>query len=69
MYYYVSGELIKTDGSCAIIDNHGIGYSLSVSANTLRALDGNNQVKLYTYFSVREDAQELFGFYTEEELS
>lgn len=69
MYYYISGELIKTDASTAVVDNNGIAYLMNVSVNTLRALDGKDKVKLYTYFSVREDAQELFGFYSEEELS
>lgn len=69
MYYYISGELIKTDASTAIVDNNGIAYLMNVSVNTLRALDSKDKVKLYTYFSVREDAQELFGFYSEEELS
>ncbi|MCI8589462.1 MAG: Holliday junction branch migration protein RuvA [Clostridiales bacterium] len=68
MYYYISGKLTKTGSNYAVIDNHGIGYLLSVSVNTLRHIDGTAEVKLFTYLSVREDAQELFGFYSEEEL-
>ncbi len=69
MYYYISGELIKTDSSCAVIDNNGIAYVLSASVNTLSAISTKDKVKLYTYLSVKEDAHELFGFYTEDELS
>lgn len=68
MYYYISGKLAKTGSSYAVIDNGGIGYLLSVSVNTLRHIEGETEVKLFSYLSVREDAQELFGFYSEEEL-
>jgi len=43
----------------------------SVSANTegrLASFEGKT-VKLYTYLSVREDAMEIFGFFTEEEMA
>lgn len=68
MYYYISGDLVKTDLTSAVIDNNGIAYLFSVSASTLRAIAGKDKVRLYTYFSVREDAQELYGFVKEEEL-
>ena len=69
MYYYISGSLALTGTDYAVIDCTGVGYKLTVSANTLSKLSGKvgEFVKLYSYFSVREDAQELFGFYTEEE--
>ncbi len=69
MYYYISGTLIMARLSTAVIDAGGVGYRLTVSATTLGKLSGKEgqNAKLYTYFSVREDAQELFGFYTEEE--
>ena len=37
--------------------------------NTQKNLALGSEAKLYTYLSVREDAMELFGFYTEEELN
>ncbi len=69
MYYYISGTLALTTPTFAVIDCAGVGYKLTISANTLSKLAGkdNTKVKLYTYFSVREDAQELYGFFTEEE--
>jgi len=68
MYYYISGKLAKTGSNFAVIDNQGVGFLLSVSVNTLRHIEGETEVKLFSYLSVREDAQELFGFYSEEEL-
>ena len=69
MFYYVKGELVMTDPQSAVVDCGGVGYKLTVSMNTLlRLTELGNKVCLYTHFSVREDAVELFGFYDTEEL-
>ncbi len=69
MYYYISGTLALLSLSTAVIDAGGVGYRLTVSSNTFSALAGKegSPAKLFTYFSVREDAMELFGFADEEE--
>ncbi len=69
VYYYFSGILAMVEPDFAVVDCAGVGYKLTVSSQTLGKLSGKvgENVKLYSYFSVREDAEELFGFYTEEE--
>lgn len=70
MFYYLKGELVLTEPSAAVVDCGGVGYKLTVSTNTLAKLTVlGEKVCLYTYFYVREDAVELFGFYSLEELS
>lgn len=73
MFYYLSGSLAHREAGLAVIDCGGVGYKLTVSQNTLAELDRvstrSDKVKLFTYMAVREDDVELFGFYTEEELS
>ena len=71
MYYYIRGELVYTDQNTAVIDAGGVGYLLNISAATLGNLAGKtgSEVKLFTYLSVKEDAMELYGFYTNEELT
>lgn len=70
MFYYIKGELVMTDYQTAVIDCGGVGYKLTISGTTLGHLTENGKtVCLYTYMSVREDAVELFGFYSTEELS
>ena len=70
MFYYVKGTLVTTDPQSAVVDCGGVGYKLTISGNTLSHLTENGKtVCLYTYMSIREDAVELFGFYTLEELS
>lgn len=71
MFYYLKGMLAKLTEGTAVIDCSGVGYMCAVSAMTeqkLAASEGK-AVKLFTYLSVREDAMELFGFFSEEELS
>lgn len=71
MFYYLCGTLAKLSPGTAVIDCGGVGYMCSVSAHTevkLTSYEGKT-VKLFTYLSVREDAMEIFGFFTEEELA
>ncbi len=58
------------DGSTAVIDCGGVGYQLTVSLLTADALSAHlgSEVKLLAHLQVREDAMELFGFYSQEEL-
>ena len=73
MFYYISGGLALLDINTAVVDAGGVGYRLTVSQTTYNALprpaQPMPQVRLYTYMAVREDAVELFGFSTVEELS
>jgi Holliday junction DNA helicase RuvA len=70
MFYYIKGTLVYTDFSSAVIDTGGVAYKMTVSTSTLQQISClKNDVKLYTYMAVREDAVDLFGFYTLEELS
>lgn len=71
MYYHVNGELCLTENHTAVIDCGGVGYKLTVSNTTLAAISHKlgEKVKLYTYLAVREDAMELFGFYSVQEHS
>lgn len=67
MYYSVRGEVINLGPGVAVIECGGVGYKCFTTVNTQKNLSIGSDAKLYTYLSVREDAMELFGFYTEEE--
>ena len=71
MFYHLQGELCLADATQAVVDCGGVGYQVTISANTANALSGSlgQKVKLFTYLAVREDGVELFGFRTREELS
>lgn len=71
MIYHLNGTLeLCEEGSC-VIDCGGVGYKLFISDNTYTAVVGQvgNKMKLLTYLQVREDAVELYGFKTNDELS
>lgn len=71
MYYYINGELVLAEPNTAVVDAGGVGYKMTISGNTLGKLAGKNgsKVRLYTHLAVREDAMELYGFASLEELS
>jgi len=59
----VRGVLAEKDASQCVIETAGIGYRVSVSSHTARALPDEGQpVFLHTHQVVREDAVQLFGF-------
>ncbi|MCD8096162.1 MAG: Holliday junction branch migration protein RuvA [Ruminococcus sp.] len=68
MIYSVSGRLVHTETELAVVECGGVGYACKTTFNTLQQISGEENVQLYTYMSVREDAVELFGFAQREEL-
>lgn len=69
MYQYIKGQLTEVKPTGITVENNGIGYHMLV-ANPFRLEQYiNTEVKLYTEFIVREDAQLLYGFMAEEEKS
>ena len=70
MFYYLNGPLVYCDPQTAVIDCGGVGYRLTISANTANALQGKMHLptKLLTHLAVREDGVELFGFAEQTEL-
>ncbi|MCI8610952.1 MAG: Holliday junction branch migration protein RuvA [Clostridiales bacterium] len=74
MIYCLTGELLELDALAmtAVIDCCGVGYKVAVTGNTLTKLSqpaaAKEKTRLYTYMAVREDAVELYGFYTTEEM-
>ncbi|MDR1330360.1 MAG: Holliday junction branch migration protein RuvA [Oscillospiraceae bacterium] len=67
MFYYLEGNVALTDGNIAVIDVGGAGYKCHVTAATLARVLPGKRAKLYTYCNIREDAFDIFGFYTTEE--
>jgi Holliday junction DNA helicase RuvA len=64
----IAGLLLEKGEDFAVVDVHGVGYLLHLSAATLLQLPPRGEpVALRTLTHVREDALDLFGFLTEEE--
>lgn len=67
MYEYISGSLSELSPAYAVVEASGVGFYLNISLQTFSAIEGAENVKLYTHFIVREDAQILYGFATRQE--
>lgn len=70
MIYSVRGKIIHLETELAVIECGGVGYACRTTLNTVSRIQQNkNDVMLYTVLNVREDAVELFGFATKDELN
>lgn len=70
MIYNISGTLTYVGDQFLVVECSGIGFKCFSSLNTLKSIGRTGEkINLFTYLSVKEDALDLFGFATEEELS
>lgn len=69
MIDYISGTLSELSPTRVVVDNHGIGYGLEISLQTYEALNGKEQVKVFSLTTVNQrDATEvMYGFATKDE--
>lgn len=68
MYAYIKGELADIEEDSLVIDAGGIGYRIYVAGSAFGQAHLGEELKLYTYLQVRDDAMQLFGFQSKEEL-
>ena len=69
MIAYLKGEVVEIEEEKLILECGNIGYNISMPAS---ALDGTlrpgQEVKIHTHLHVREDAMQLYGFLTRDDL-
>lgn len=58
---------MEKNPTSATIDCNGVGYFINISLNTFSKIPDEENLKLFTHFVVREDANLLYGFYDKEE--
>ena len=69
MYAYIKGILAEITEDAIIVENQGIGYEIAVPGQVFDSLPSvGEEVKIYTYHYVREDAILLYGFLTKEDV-
>jgi len=64
MFYYLEGNITVILQNLAVIDVNGVGYACYTTLNTLSHLEMNKKAKLYTYCNIKEDAFDIYGFYS-----
>lgn len=69
MYAYIKGELAEINIDHIVIETGGIGYQIFIPGQTFEYLPGiGEELKVYTYLYLREDAMILYGFLTKDDL-
>lgn len=69
MIQYIRGELVSVEEDRVVVDVGGIGYGIFMSGSALGRLPSiGREVKIFTYLNVKEDAMQLFGFLTRDDL-
>jgi len=64
MINFINGVLEHKDKDNVVVSTNGIGYAIKIPVSVYDKLPPiEEEVKIYTYLNVREDALELFGFY------
>jgi len=69
MIGYLKGKLLSSAPTALLLDVSGVGYRLQVPTSTFYEIEraSDDTVGLFVYTHVREDAIELYGFWTERE--
>lgn len=69
MISYIRGELVAIEEEKVIVDVNGVGFGIYMPGQSMGMLPPiGESVKLHTYMNVREDAIQLFGFLTRDDL-
>lgn len=69
MFYSLRGKLAFTDPAFVVLDCGGVCFKCFTSLNTIRSLpSAGSEVTLFTHMLVKEDALDLYGFFTTQEL-
>lgn len=69
MISYIRGELAALEKDKVIVDVGGVGYGIYMPGQAMALLPAaGSEVKIHTYLNVREDAMQLFGFLTRDDL-
>jgi Holliday junction DNA helicase RuvA len=67
MIAHIQGKLVEKNPTEVVIDCGGVGYQINISLHTYSLLPSTDQIKLFTYLQIKEDAQTLFGFFEKSE--
>jgi len=68
MISYLTGKILNKDSNFIILRVGDVGYKVFVNAATLADFNVGSEIEIYTHQHVREDALDLYGFRSMEEL-
>lgn len=62
MIAHIKGQIAEKFENSVIVDVHGVGYEITITVPDFEKITLNDEVKFYTYHSIRENSEELYGF-------
>lgn len=62
MIAHISGIVTEKFLGAVIVDVHGVGYEVTISAPDAETVNVHDEVKFYTHHAIRENAEDLYGF-------
>lgn len=62
MIAHIKGVIAEKFNNAVIVDVHGVGYEITLTALDYDNVKLGDEIKFYTYHSIRENAEELYGF-------
>ena len=69
MISFIYGTVVDSTETSVIVEAGGIGYEIFMTGSAIeQAVRKEGQVKIHTHFHVREDAMQLFGFLSKDDL-
>ena len=68
MIAFVRGTAVDMTENSVIVEAGGIGYEIYMIGTDLSQIHMGEEVKIHTYFNVREDAMQLYGFRSKDDL-
>lgn len=67
MITHLQGKLVEKNPTEVVIDCNGIGYLVHISLHTYSLLPNAENIRLYTFLQIKEDAHTLYGFVEKQE--
>lgn len=62
MITHLRGKLVEKNPTYVVVECNGVGYYANISLNTFSNIPDEEAIFLYTYLSVKEDSNTLYGF-------
>ncbi|AWM13977.1 Holliday junction branch migration protein RuvA [Flavobacterium sp. NRK F10] len=67
MITHIQGRLVEKTPTDVVIDCNGVGYLINISLHTYSLLPDSENLKLFTFLQIKEDAHTLYGFVEKQE--
>ena len=65
----IKGIILHKDPRFIIIDTGGVGYKVFTTSDTINNMKSSKEISIWTHLAVRENALDLYGFLSLEELN